>query len=753
MGHRETTPVHVPLRTSSLNPSQNGPMESQEKLGAAERKTSKASKAQRFFGTDITLPQEHTGWQEAQKTRQPSYIKPPSSAPRRSSGFVPFPNSSETVSSPDHNLNLRVRASSPLLGHDYKSQEAAPPLPKPSKKIHHTGSSSTLFSYFSSKESRESKAAAKDQALQPRVRHGLGIEPQVTFQAPEPPKESKRKMRPPRIDLSVLFPKPRHPAPQTLLSPQRMVNSPSSVSTVVTDYPSNKLDRTTTATSDSNSRRYVDPSPRRASVTKNEPRHGDDNSDLPSIAETRNSGWLDQPLERTVGTSEIDVALDRYAGRRSLFSRSSVYTASREKLQPEQQHPQEPRKSSRRPRTPSSQHKEMYLSPTSYPDSVRARGNSTSQESWNTNESKSKSQKSSVTKKSSRSTLKNKDLQNTSILCLSSSSEDEDEERTPTTEPKRKGSKFRDSVGTYDESEPEIYTAATAKAATATAAKRFDRVHSTTSSRGARQIEQSQPPVPVPRPRKVSQSSNSKSSTTTRRTTQTRRSSGVPTIAEPDILSQFPQQPLRSPAELKEMNRRSRYIAVTRQEQDLLEAMRVRKGKVTPSLFNAAGADRRSVISGPSRDSFCGSDTSFLRLSNVFPPFDAQSLKSTAAYKDGLASSGSDSEQKPGTALSSPGFSADYSESLPSPATSGASPLTPTLPIHRFSPLPSPKPPPRGPPPAIPEDQKQHTRRRTDSSEAIMLDESGEPKRNTGLPLWSFDFDWNQERANIATVH
>ncbi|KAJ5871327.1 uncharacterized protein N7529_003680 [Penicillium soppii] len=748
MGHRDTIPVHVPLRTSSRNPSRNGPTESQENLGASDRKI---SKAQRFFGTDITLPQEHSGWQEAQKTRQPSYIKPTSSAPRQSPGFVPFPSSSDTLPNPDHNLNLRVRASSPLLGQEYKLHENAPPLLKHSKKVHHTGSSSNLFSYFSSKESKEAKIAAKTQALQPRVRHGLGIDPQVTFQAPEPPKESKRKMRPPRIDLSVLFPKPRHPAPQTLLSPQRMVNSPSSVSTAVTEDPSNKLDRIKSTTSDANSRRYVDPHPRRPSVTKVDPRkHGVDDSDLPSIAETRNSGWLDQPLERTVGTSEIDLALDRYAGRRSLFSRSSVYTESPEKLQPEQQRPQDPRKSSRRPRTPSSQPREMYLSPSSHPDSARARGNSTSQESWKTSESKPKSQKSSATKKTSRSTLKNKDLLNTSILCLSSSSEDEDEDRTPTTEPTRKESKFRDSVGTYDESEPEIYTAATAKATTATAAKRFDRAQST-GSRSSRQVEQSQLAAPVPRPRKVSQSSshNSKTSQATKRTTQTRRSSGVPAIPEPDILSQFPKQPLRSPAELKEMNRRSRYIAVTRQEQDLLEAMRVRKGKVTPSLFNAVGADRQSVISGPSRDSFCESDTSFLRLSNVFPPFDAQSLKSTAQYKDGIASSGSYYEHKAGTAISSPGFSnADYSESLPSPATSGASPLTPTLPIHRFSPLPSPKPPPRGPPPAIPGDQKQHTRRRTDSSEAIMIDDSGEPTRNHGLPLWSFDFG-----PNITTVH
>ena len=677
MGHREITAVHVPLRTSSRRPSRSDPMEAQESPGAADRQT---SKAQRFFGTDITLPQEHTGWKEAQKTRQPSYIKP-TSAPRQSTAFHPFPTSSDHIPKPDH--NLRVRASSPLLGQDYRSQDPAPPLPKP-KKVHHSGSSNALFSYFSSKESKESKA--KNQALQPEVRNGLGIDPQVTFtHASEPPKESKRKMRPPRIDLSVLFPKPRNPPPQTLLSPQRMVNSPSSVSTAVTDQPTEKTERPTAVR---DSKRYADGPSRRETLTKGDfPKHVD-NSDLPSIAETRNSEWLDQPLERTVGTSEIDVALDRYAGRRSLFSRSSVYTASREQLQPEQPRPQEPRKSSRRPRTPSSQPKETYLSPTSYPDSVRTRGNSTSKESYKTTKSNTKSEKSSTTKKSNKSTLKNKDLQNTSILCLSSS-EDEDEDRNPSTQPPRKGSKHRDSVGTYDESEPEIYTAATARATTATAAKRFNRAHST-SSNTSRQTTQSQPPpLPVARPRKASQSSNGKSSTTTRRTTQTRRSSGVPTIAEPDILSQFPQQPLRSPAELKEMNRRSRYIAVTRQEQDLLEAMRIRKGKVTPSLFNANGSDRRSVVSGPSRDSFCGSDTSFLRLSNAYPPFDAQSLKSTAAYKDSMASSGSDSEQKAEAALSSPGFSADYSESLPSPATSAASPLTPTLPIHRFSPLPS----------------------------------------------------------------
>ncbi|KAJ5476724.1 hypothetical protein N7475_002453 [Penicillium sp. IBT 31633x] len=750
MGHREVIPVHVPLRTSSRTPVRHESMDKQEDVGVADRRT---SKAQRFFGTDISLPKEHGGWQDAPNVQRPSFMKPPTSAPRQnrqSSGFVAFPSSSDNALIPEQ--NLRVRASSPLLGQDYRSHDAVPPLPKPSKKVHHSGSSSTLFSYFSSKESSKSP---KNQGLQPRVRHGLGIDPQVTYtQSPDPPKESKRKIRSSRIDLSVLFPKPRNPAPQTLLSPHRMVNSPSPVSTMVPEYPSEKVDREISSMENSTMKGRIDVPPRRSSITKNNlPKHGFDDSDLPSIAESKDSEWLEQSLERTVGTSEIDLALDRYAGRRSLMSRSSTYTTSQEQLRPEPQRPQEPRKSSRRAHSPSSRPKEKYLNPASHQEPVRARGKSTSQESRKTNESKSKSDKSSLTKKSSKSTLKNKDLRNTSMLCLSSSSEDEDEfeDPTPATEPKRSGHKLRGSVDIYDDYEPEIHTASTAHAASVTAVKRFNRAPST-SSRGSHQTEQSLP-VPVARPRKVSQSSTSKSSQTTRRSSQTRRSSGVPPIPD-DILAQFPQQPLQSPSELKELNRRSRVIAVTRQEQDLLEAMRIRKGKVTPSLFNVAAADRRSLASGLSRDSFCGSDTSFLRLSNVFPPFDVRSEKGATHYKDGSSqSSGSDSERKPGTAVSSPGFSAHYSESLPSPSTCGASPLTPTLPIHRFSPLPSPKPPPRGPPPAIPEDQKQHTRRRTDSSEAILLDVGGESKSNQDVPLWSFDFDWNQERAKIASVH
>ncbi|KAJ5659838.1 hypothetical protein N7507_006289 [Penicillium longicatenatum] len=764
MAPREHSPVHVPLRTSSRNNLlRSEAMESQENVGYSDRRT---SKAQRILGTDLPIHNNQNQWdkpQKQQKSRRASLRTPDSSSrqQQQNTGFVPFPTSkSGDMMVPPQ--NLRVRASSPLLGHEYLSQDPVPPLPKPSKRVHQSGSSSTLFSYFRSQESKSRPESPK--GLQPRIQNELGLDPHVTYkQNRSSPKESKRKLRPPRIDLSILFPKPRNPAPP-LLSPQRMTNSPSPVSTVVSDYPSNRLDRgldrgldrETSKSSNSASRRFGDPLPPRGPVAHHEvPKQHVDRSDLLSIPESSKSEWYDQPLERTVGTSEIDLALDRYAGRRSLFSRSSVYTASREQLQPDQRRPSEASTNTRRAQSPprtQQRDRSEYLSPKSKPAHSQI-VNPPAQIRHQKDRSNSQGAKSAVTKKSSKSTLKNKDLQNTSILCLSSS-DDETEEETETPTDGRAHKLLRDSVGTYGEYEPEIYTAQAAQAATGQMLRKVDRAPST-SSRGSHQNQRNQSTRKHVHQTSMSSSgkaSTGKSSTTTRRTNQSRRSSGIPVIAEPDLLDQLPQPPMRTPRELKEMNRRSRVIAVTRQEQDLLEAMRLRKGKVTPSIFNYSNEpDRNSVLSVPSRDSFCGSDTSFLRLSAAFPPFPTRSDQGASHMdKDGSPSqsSSSDNEQKTGNSIAS----TSYSESLPSPSTAGASPLTPTLPIHRFSPLPSPKPHPRGPPPAIPEDQKQHTRRRTDSSEAIMLN-GGEPQPKHDLPLWSFDFDWNHDRNSVAAVH
>jgi hypothetical protein len=196
----------------------------------------KSSKAQRILGTDLPLPNGR--WDRPQKPRRSSLRTPDDSSRQQRDSFVPFP-SGEAV--PPH--NLRVRASSPLLGHNYRSQNTAPPLPRPSKKVHPSSSSSTLFSYFSSKEKDTAAKSVKSgksgksnpttpnhASLQPRVRHELQAHPNVTYQHPQaetPPKESKRKFRPPKN-------RPLHALPQT--SKSRSSNS-SLVSSASDQFP------------------------------------------------------------------------------------------------------------------------------------------------------------------------------------------------------------------------------------------------------------------------------------------------------------------------------------------------------------------------------------------------------------------------------------------------------------------------------------------------------------------------------------
>ncbi|KAF7715809.1 Uncharacterized protein PECH_005977 [Penicillium ucsense] len=719
----------------------------------------RASKAQRILGTNLPLPAPQRECDKPQKTRRHSVRTPDNSSrqQKQSSAFAAFPSSRDAIAPPP---NLRVRASSPLLGYNYHAQESAPSKTRTSKKVHQSGSSSTLFSYFSSKEQNKSSSVAsptsiKPSSLQPHIRHELGFDPKVTYkQQPRSKagkdqgieKEAKRKLRPSRLDLSLLFPKPRNHAPP-LLSPHRMTQSPSPASSVASDRPSARLERGSGFPSPKTPGESVPP--RSLGIYRLGSKSNNDLSDLHSIPESKDSEWYDQSLERIVGTSEIDIALDRYAGRRSLFSRSSVYTGSRDHLRLDSPRTTEGEFVLRREQAPpTSRPGELFLVAAPQPKSTPRHRAST------TESSKSRGGKSSVSRQSSKSTLRNKDLQNSSVLCLSSS-EDEDEEcadERPRLEPTRDTKvTHRDRAAPYHDPEQE---ATNARTLPALASKRPDRAPSN-SSHGSYSESRQQSTQKY-----ASVESTGQLSVTARRIPNSARSSDIPIIAEPDILSQFPQQPSRTPQELRELNRRSRVIAVTRQEQDLLEAMRQRKGKITPSILNlnsgTAESDGNSLASGPSQGSFCDVDTSFLRLSATLSSVQSRTDQGVVhTDSDGGASQslGSDNEQTNDTRFAWPGRSAGYSESLPSPPASAASPLTPTLPSHRFSPLPSAKPPPRRPPPAIPEDLKLHSRRRTDSSEAIMLNDDGELQRKQDLPIWAFDRAWDQGRVNIGSAH
>ncbi|KAE8148246.1 hypothetical protein BDV25DRAFT_158670 [Aspergillus avenaceus] len=770
--------IPVPMRTTSVNAA---PGAMQSTSGSQEdSRCEKTSKAQKILGTtEFPIPQEQHR-REDRKSRGTSFIRAPEIKSKKSGGFAAFPTPTPEASLPPP--HLRVRASSPLLGQEYRTPDSVPPpIPTHSKRVQQSGSSSALFSYFSSRDSttdsnsghfsmrKNSSVSDKSSKLQ------NNIEPRLSSRQPKGSmKESKRKMRPPRIDLSLLFPKPRvEPAP--LLSPQRLVNSPSAIS-VASEHPvakaknadSHATTTTTTTTTSTTSATDTDPSPDRRA---DRPQAVDDASEPSSLYGESDTNWLNPSLERTVRTSEMDLALKRY----SQFQKTPQ---SMENLRSSQLHSQTRNREQARlgeakstenisRKMPSNNYAggwsgETYLSPKSFsrPHNNRASGSSNT---WRSDSRENTSAyKSNMSKKSSKSTLKNVDLNKSSVLCLSSS-EDEDEDEDELSTGHRLADKgMRDSVTTYGELEPEICTASAAQATKGTL-KQVERPTSVVaSSRGSQTSRPHQQSIL----RNPSLSSAGRSTTDTRKS-QSRRSSGVPTISEPDFLNTDPMMfsQLRNPSQRlrnqqTQPNRRSRVMAVTRQEEDFLEAMRQRKGKITPSLFHESRyndnlePDRNSMLSVPSRDSFYGSEISFLRLSPGLPPTMPR-IKQGAnrLHKDGSVSQGaaSDAEQKTINSGTSPRASLIYSESLPSPSTSAASPLTPTLPIHRFSPIPNQKPVPRHPPPVAPSDQRRHSRRRTDSSEAIVLGDVEEHKEPDEFPIWALG--WNNDASNLTAVH
>lgn len=442
--------------------------------------------------------------------------------------------------------------------------------------------------------------------------------------------------------------------------------------------------------------------------------------------------------------------------------------------------------------------------------------------------------KSSASKKSSGSRLANSDLRTSSVLCLSSSEDEdtgeedgggEDEDDTPRNSSKPTVASSnnipRESVTTYGDFDAEICTAAAAQPTQARAVKRVDLQRQMSASmRGGTMLRS---PTIYRNPSRSSSAGRYSSAGTLQQPQQQKRSSsGIPTISEPGELStdQFPA-PAGGNAVLsaKEISRRSRVIAVTRQEETLLEAMRQRKGKVTPSLFHEAryshntinslppptshpaqavardaskGTGSNDTVNGvaaaanpsslgadmdaPSRESAYSAEMSFLRLSaSIQSPTTTdgtashtekeglqqhqqhqhqQQQQQTSTSSQGTAASDA-AEQKTLNSSVSPRTSLGYTdESLPSPSTSATSPLTPTLPIHRFSTLSSTQsPPPTRPPPAVPtgHDQQRHSRRRTDSSEAIVLGEDkSDTKEAEEFPIWALG--WNHD-PNLTTVH
>ncbi|KAL4912541.1 nucleotide-sugar transporter-domain-containing protein [Aspergillus aurantiobrunneus] len=707
---------HIPLRTSSINPRAGG-----DSSNRKDRTSRSIPKAQRILGTDIALDNNYHTRSDKRTTRSAGYINASGNTQSRDAG--------------EDELRLRVRASSPLLGQSHgETADSIPPLVQLTRKLHLSPSSSGLSSRYSHREPAvdPSKNVAEDHSQQ---NADGGLNP--AFKQPKGSmKDTKRKTRPPKIDLSLLFPKPQTNA-APLLSPQRMVSSPSALS-ATSDYPTSKITRPESRLPGKK-------------LTKTQSRTRE--SSRPEDGEQALNGFLhssisrltppvesNPSLEKTVRTSEMDLALQKQfdaqptprSTERALYSQMNFSLRGRDQVQ------RSDSRSFASARSGGSPHSSQR----------------TLREAPSYKSLKDVSEYPMMSKKSSRSTLKNSDLNNSSVLCLSSS-EDEDDDAQFLRPHLKPGKTKRDSVSTYGGYDAEICTASAAQATRGTL-RSVERPSSSTTQNSWSSSKNIQP-------WRDSTISMAKTSSSTAGYNQSRRSSGVPAVLEPGFLHGDPifdqtRMPKRGPSmSQKEINRRSRLIAVTRHEERLLEVMRQRQGKVTPSILNEnIESDRRSVVSalsGPSRDSYYCSDTSFLRLSPGVPPPGPPPAIPAADPKDKCVSTpqgtASVYEEKTMTSAPSPGASLS-SKSLPSPATSATSPITPTLPIHRFSPLPTLKPPPSRAPPAL-EPQRSHSRRRTDSSGAIAVEDAAEDRSESGeLPVWALG--WNTESTNLTAT-
>lgn len=756
---KEHKSVVVPARVSSVNAamketlSQNS---SKDQLGFYDQ----GSKVQEILGTgDIQIQQHDRNkrGEEKKRGRTSGFMRTSETkSSKKNAGFGPFPTIKEDAR--ESNLNLRVRASSPLLGQEYWSRDSRPPSVP-----YESGSSSSYYNATPNNGSHPNLSNANKsvppKANNPPAKQSNVVEPSSGHKdTKDATKESKRKLRPRKLDLSLLFPKPRS-AEAPLLSPQRMTDSPSPISVASDHLPtrnsSGQRRSKTPPGSKVAGRKQIDDEPV-PPIPSNLKKPDWNKSDW---ANQRSVNLADASLEKVVGCSEIERALKQYPGPRPLSesndSTLAGHSSSREPKKTNQSRSAE--MAAKRISTHSSvsgQSKETLLSPKSRPHFPRRIPHPG--ETWNADlRPNFPGDKTSMPKKNSRNTLKNADLHYSSVLCLSSS-EDEDEYEEP---PKRglcADDRSRSSVATYDDFELKIRAEAAAPAARRPSVSRLELPTSAGHHGSSRQNQRQS------LGRQPSTSSARRSSSTTRKS-QSRRSSGIPTISESEILNaRSPsQRPLVS-STAKEINRRSRIMAVTREEEHLLEAMRQRRGKITPSLFREthqkfAEPEQGSMLSlsAPSRDSFYGGDTSFLRLSPGTQPSRPRRAADQGAYnmdKDGYFSPGapSDIEQKTVHSDGSRRVSLVYSESIPSSSNSGASPLTPVLPIHRFSPLPSPKPPPEQPLPAVPQFQRRHSRRRTDSSEALVLDDADDPEKDE-FPTWAYG--WCKDLGNLTAVY
>ncbi|KAM5488650.1 hypothetical protein MaudMau93_004185 [Microsporum audouinii] len=718
---------------------------------------------------------------------------------------------------------VRPRLSSPFLRHSSKKvplsnskQEALRPSDSPStsRPFNRSQNSSTTQLYNTN--------TSPSQGLTLRDYHAVGSRSTTDLPTDHDPgltvqQGKKQKHRPPMIDLSKLFPRQRKVSGPCLQSPDQMTSPPSvrSNESDVTVYKTHKFDRAQRALN----RLTKSPNPKRPSTMQSEYRqngellpvqepldryqpssplqdlfkHQKDQNHQPQHQEKVKEKQAESPGERLT-SQKYEGWSDPNSNRKKVSSAwfdgsDSQLGNDDEGIRPGDEveimygqllsRDQQPRTRNRRSmslpsRQPSVQSGKIGYTGLGLPNASHgtpqkpkssagpvksASSNSSSSQLTDSTEPvrKPTKDKPKIRKKSSRAILNSSNLNESSVLCLSSSEDESEDEPSGHT-------RLRDSINTIDEG----FQICTAKTATATSRPSIKRVRSSSKKRVARGV------ASTARSQNGDSSRPSSLHPSTASVTESNCSS-TPALPEwlpasppklPRIQTQFSpvDSQLSQPG-----NRRSRVIAVTRQEEYLLELIRRNKG-VTPQPFSPDGsasthtrewAKAVAVQLNRRSNSSYSSDTSFLRLSPALPPTPHQKKVPRSIPTPTTAGDAASARSVPQSAFSDTSFHTGLqSPPLPKISLTNSTVSFPSPPSGQSSPF---------TPPAIPLKHRRHSSRlshapsmpsvreslRNRANTSALYDDNDEVEKdiqtNPDLPIWALG--WNSDATGVAIVH
>ncbi|KAL1594456.1 hypothetical protein SLS60_010216 [Paraconiothyrium brasiliense] len=475
-----------------------------------------------------------------------------------------------------------------------------------SRHLHPTTSNSTLRSHYDAKNSplsisqQTSDSAVRDMALRkgyPQISvHDRDHMPSPLAQEiTEDDRRDYRKSKPPRLDLSKLFPKPKGHGGQefgaALLSPNKLVNSPTAMSTV-SDYFPRPMTREPTPTPKTPAKltkpqpKQPPPAPPVVRPTSPVRLHKRDTYDNAKVNVRRPprgiQHWFDALSD---DSDELDEEAEEPAARASAPTNGArqypaVRKPSQQSLRQETTVPrhQPPRASQYLGDPRRSQHSHSNQN---FHGNQHFHGNTPAHRLNSPSAFSLHSQSSLGTARTKESAFSKSNLQDSSVLSFSSS-EDEGE----STRPSRRKVSVRDSIDTAEDSgdivigQAQAYELRRQSHSRRPSAGKLSLMSTSTNAATIEVMYTPEPPyTPVP-----SYTPVNRSSTNSRRTSHTRQPSVIHEVEDrrpqtARLRSQSPsaQSTRTSKSEPKSEDEMRKFMAVTPEEEALLEALRKKR--------------------------------------------------------------------------------------------------------------------------------------------------------------------------------